>query len=514
VEAVAWASNRSYLLPTLFALAATLAYLGKRPLRIWLSCLCFLCSLLAKPIGMTLPLVLLVFDLYLLGRLTGSGFERFKNFARRCAEKLPFFLLASAGAVVSTLAKADAGILATPVQYGLRDRLLQCGYATLFYPLKTLFPDGLTVLYKPPGGFEWNEKGLIYFSVPLLLLLTGALGLTRRRIPLIWTAWLSYLILLLPVTGLVRYGSQSVADKWAYLPSIPLALLAGGALRSLGRPWATAGIIGGSLLLSLQQIQTWKDSGSLWNRNLLVNPKSASAHNNLGAHLAARQGTGEKIGRHYGKALRSDPDHSDALCNIGTLLNNEGHIEEALVYYRRAAEIEPASPDMQNHLGLAYLDLNHPQEARRHFEEAIRLDERFAEAHYNLGVLNNLEGKTDEAIEQYLEAIRIQPDQPEAHNNLANILARRGRIEEALHHFRQAILQQPDYAGAYYNLGTVLSWEKRFRAAETAFREVLRIQPDHRDAHYNLGVVLNNLGRAEEAIPHFEAAGRFPTPPP
>ena len=437
VESVAWATERRDVLSGLLILLTVLSYLhavaaenGRYGRRLSYTLALYVLSLLAKASGMTLPLVLVLLDVYPLRRL-GDGAGRWFGPKSRKAwrEKIPFFLLAFLFGAVALLAQKEAGALRGVEGYYPAYRLAQAFFGIVFYLWKTLIPLKLSPLYEAP--FYIDVMGGVFVLCAVIVIgLTIFFWRLRSSWPAGWVAWLCYLLLLAPVLGVAQSGPQLVADRYSYLSCLSWAGLAGAGLVGCRRAWkgATNGFcyvaaaIAGICLITLgsltwQQVQVWHDSERLWRHVLLVVPHSSFAHNNLGTVFFKRGQLDEAVERfHY--ALQINPRFAAAHYGLANVLYRRGQLDQAIHSYRNALEIRPG----------------------------------FMEAHYNLGVALAKSGSLNESIQHYQTALRLQSDNAEVHNNLGNALLTRGEINEAMEHYREALRIEPGLLAARQNL--------------------------------------------------------------
>jgi predicted TPR repeat methyltransferase len=380
VESVAWVSQRKDLLSTLFWNLALLAYVGyaETPSKTGyaLTLLFFCLGLLSKPMVVTLPLVLLLLDLWPLRRLQRMKPLTLKPFL---VEKVPFFVLSVVFALITYFAEKNLGALPGLGSYPVYVRLCNAVVSYATYPLKMILPTDLSVIYLHPGSFAfWKVAGgtLFLLSVSVLVL-----HQSRAR-PYLTLGWFWYLTTLLPVIGLVQIGSHAYADRYTYVPltglfmmmvwGIPpisslrksaqifLTLLIAAAMFGLG--WTTR-----------NQVAYWKDSVTLFRRAVQSDPGNFVAHNNLGFTLAQR-GRFEEAADHYEKAIRLNPNYPDALFHLANTLEILGRKEEAILYYRRVLDLNPSLANPHRRLGMLLLQEGNREEALIHLNAAARLN--------------------------------------------------------------------------------------------------------------------------------------------
>lgn len=399
VESVAWATERRDVLCGLFYILAAFWYVSTRRgegllRRNALPLAAFLLALLSKGMAVTLPLALLILDIYPLRRLPADP-RRWAEpeFRAVWLEKVPYFLLAAVfGAVGYVGQEVGSGI--TPYsQTGLGARAAQILFALLFYIRKTLLPLELSPMYQLPAGYGLTGTASL-LTAGALAAITAAAFYARRRWPAVPAALAAYACMLLPVSGIVKFGDQAAADRYSYLPGLGFALLAGGALlivrRRLGRKAAAALVLAALLTLAgltWRQQGFWKDSGTLWSHALELDQNTHQAHNNLAGFLLAK---GDFAGAelHYAEALRLNPDYAEAHNNFAGLLARKGDLEGALRHCLEAARCNPLFPAPHLNAGIALYKLGRPDEAAAQFREALRLKPDYEQAARYLTALN------------------------------------------------------------------------------------------------------------------------------
>ncbi|HWP64826.1 MAG TPA: tetratricopeptide repeat protein [Candidatus Limnocylindria bacterium] len=469
VESVAWVAERKDVLAAFWWMATLLAYGAwvRRPsaVRYGAVLLGFACGLLAKPMVVTLPFVLLLLDAWPLCRPLG---------ARLVTEKLPLLVLSAAGSVVTFVAQREGGAVVPLESLGLLQRLAGAAVAYATYLWMTVWPVNLAVLYplRPIGAPE---------VIGSLAVLGGVSALALRpalRAPAPAVGWLWFLGTLVPVIGLVKVGQQALADRFTYLPQVGLFVAA---VWWLGeRLGARAGVAVGALAVAaasagtLRQLAVWQDSVTLFRHALAVTGDNPTAETNLAA----------------------------ALLELGRL-------DEARPHAERAVARAPGSAEAWITFGRARIQGGDVDGARAAFETASRLDPHDARAHYNLGVVAAEQGRIADAIASYERAIAEWPTYFNAYNNLGNALAAADRLEEAEAALREAVRLDPASPSARANLAIVL--ERRGRSAEAiaAYRAALALAPNEPMLWFNLAAALSGTGQRAEAIEALEHALRL-----
>jgi Flp pilus assembly protein TadD len=510
VESVAWITERRDVLAGVFFLGAVLAYLGRwnsdgtpRPraqLRYAAVLALFAAALLSKAMSVSLPVVLLILDVYPLRRLAANPREWLSKEARPIwGEKVPLVLLSVGATVNAIVINSGIGNLTSMERVGLLDRIAISLYSLAFYPWKTLIPARLSPMYELPNPLEPWRWPFVVAALAVVGITAASIALARRW-PALGAAWAAYVLMTLPVAGLVQNGFQIAADRYTYLPCVPWALLAGSGLLALahGRSRLVVPAVVVSMLLiavlatlSWRQTQIWRDTETLWRHALSIAP-SAVAHGNLGLVLAQRDQAGAAI-RHYQAALAIQPRYPGALNNLGLALIEGGDFVGAEQNLREAIRLKPQFSEAWSNLGLVLARSGETVSAAAAYREALRIRADNADAHGNLGGMLDAQGRGEEALAHLREAVRLRPESAQTHGNLGIYFARRGDIPTARGHFEEAVRLRPTSAEAHNNLGLALAQQGRLEVAARHFREAVRLRPDFRDA-------LSNLARAQAEL--------------
>lgn len=393
VESVAWVAERKDVLSTLLGLLTMLAYVRytrAQTLRNYgVVVALFALGLMAKPMLVTLPILLLLLDYWPLDRIrTVGGSADWPGVRRMLIEKIPLFAFALAGCVVTVWAQGRGGAMGSLDVYPFGVRLANALAAYTAYIGKMFRPIGLCFLYPHPGRTlpEWHVIG----SAVLLAALTALACVAAPRRPYVIVGWLWYVITLVPVIGLVQVGRQAMADRYTYVPliglfiivawGIPDILSRAAADRKNARPAVAAalsvcavGLIGVLAVLSYRQVGCWRDSISLCEHAIQVGYDNPLAHCNL-ARALEEEGNTAAAAREYRIALKLRPDYVDAYFNLGTLLGREGKVDEAVRYLSKGLQICPANAEALNNLGNALRMQGKLREAARQYRKALRLD--------------------------------------------------------------------------------------------------------------------------------------------
>jgi protein O-mannosyl-transferase len=429
VESVAWIAERKDVLSACFGLLCLLAYVryvkttaGQgapsqvRPRRsgfYWLALLFLLIGLMAKPMLVTLPLVMLLLDWWPLQRWDEPNPKARRGLAL-VLEKWPVFLVVVASSAVTLLAQREEAVVGLEqCPLGLRLQNATVAYAS--YLLKFVWPVNLAVIYPLPRTIAW----LPFLTSALVVGGISALCVRWRKTkPHLLVGWLWFLITLVPVIGLVQVGGQAMADRYTYLPQIGLLLGlvwegAARAKRSAMLAWGSgvvAVLAGGVFLVAtVRQQAHWRDSETLFVHALQVTSNNPIAHVNLGVALE-KQGRLTEARTQYEAALQLDPNRVQVQNNLANMLDQAGETEAALAHYEAALRLKPNAPLAHINLGTTLVKLNRFAEARQHYEIAQQLAPQDPRPAYLLGKAGLRQGNSPEAVTQFEQALRLDPD--------------------------------------------------------------------------------------------------------
>lgn len=521
VESVAWVTERKGLLSAFFYLLTLLVYIRytstetkrERHKFYTLSVVFFILSLMSKATAVSLPIVLLILDFYPLKRLSfRKGFD-----AKMLIEKLPFFLLFIVSSLIAISVQGKAGALGLPEQYPIDLRILNAIHSYIVYLIKMLLPVNLAPYYPFPFRITiFHPVFIISLIVFTTITLLGVLTLKRDK-PFLFTAWLYYIISLLPVIGIIKVGGFAMADRYAYLPSLGLFLFAGigiGAIFSILSKRAVQIFIVSVLVLlsgvlmnkTYRQIGVWKDSMTLWSHQIRLFPgRVALAYNNRGLAYDDR-GDYQKAIKDYNTAISIDPKFVISYNNRGSTYVNLGKYEEAIKDYDKAISMNSKYAEAYSNRGFAYSSLGNHQEALKDYTTAISMDSKYAKAYNNRGNAYVNLGNYQEAIKDFNTAITLDRWYAEAYYNRGDVYINQGNYQEALKDCNMAISLNPKLSLAYYNRGNIYISSGKHQEAVKDYNIVISLTPEYVKAYNNRGIAYINLGKAEEAIKDFNMA--------
>ncbi|MFU8849127.1 MAG: tetratricopeptide repeat protein [Opitutales bacterium] len=483
VESVVWITERRNLLSGIFVLLALLAYtrFAQAEKRNWLWYgLCLIAtalSLLSKAWAITLPIILLLIDLYPLKR---------RLQLRLLLEKIPFFILSLAFGLGALMAQSTEA-LAKLESHGIEDRIAQIFYNLGFLSVKTILPTGLSPLYLLKADFGLGRTSVL-LAVAAVISITGiSLDLAYRRKnygPLI--AWLSAGIVILPVAGVAHSGSQITADRYTYLAAIPFTFLLAAALHHIVTRWNYKYLIVPAPLLllgftiaSVQQTAIWRDAHSLWSQAIAHDPTNYVAYYNR----ATAGSGGQNLQDDYNdltRAIELNPNYAGAYNNRGRLLLHANKIDEALEDFRNAVRSNPNLAQPYINIGVIHLDhLNQPEEAAVAYQKALALEPDNYAALANLGVIHQRQGDRIVAIDYFTEALASNANSGLVWLNLGLCHFELDQLDQAEPALIKAIRLAPEEPECWLTLGKLQLTQDRPSQAVESIQQALKIaSPD------------------------------------
>jgi protein O-mannosyl-transferase len=416
----------------------------KKILHYLIAIVSFLLAILAKPTRVVVPIIAFTLDYLILKR------------------QLRQVVISTAGwiAVAAPIIVATILLMPTPneatFRFSLLERLLVSSDSLVFYLYKLVFPISLGPDYGRTIKTALSQKYYFIAPVVLALFILVVYALKKYRSWLLASAVI-FIAGALPMLGFIRFQFQeisSVADRYLYLsilgPGIALAFFLSCYKK---RPAIViCGVIMFVLaIFSFLQIQNWKDTVTLYNHALQVNPYSGTFHSNLGVFLA-HQGKLDEAIYHFSEALKNHPSPSKVHLNIGNALTQQDKFDTAIYHFSEALKCNPNNAEAHSSLGYVLAQQGNIVEAIVNFHEALRLSPHDASAHTNLGIVLAQQGKFDEAVFHFSEVLKSDPHNAEAHTNLGIVLAQQGKFDEAVFHYSEASKLNPGFQDAKKNL--------------------------------------------------------------
>jgi len=444
VESVAWVAERKDVLGTLFWILTMWAYarfVSRQKITRYLLVVVFLAlGLMAKPMLVTLPFVLLLLDYWPLDRLgptvnpkrqkTGAKY----SLSHLLIEKVPLFAMVLTSCVVTFINQKKVGAIHTE-EISFPIRLANASISYLQYINKMIWPARLAFFYQHPG----QNLSILYAVISAVLLLAVTILIFRfaKERRYLATGWFWYLGTLVPVIGLVQVGEQALADRYTYITLTGLFIIVAWGIPELlaKLPYRkivlrTSSLIVLSVLAAVTflQLRYWKDTITLCQHALKVTENNYIAHCNITQPLIEQNRIEEAIW-HSSEALRIKPNYAEAMNSLGVALRQQGRFDAAIALYTRALEIMPKRADIRLNLGSALINIGQLAKAVKEFEKVLLIEPDNALAHNDLAVVLARQGKFDEAIQHLEYAVRLDPDYTTARNNLNIVLAEKQKLQ-------------------------------------------------------------------------------------
>lgn len=456
VESVAWVAERKSVLSLLFFLLALAAYgfYAKKPSigRYFSVMGLFACGLMAKPMIITFPFVLLLWDYWPLRR-TDPETGRPRRFLWLAIEKLPLMVLSTASAIVTLKAQRTGEAIRSTVQYPVGVRIENSLLSYVRYAGKLFWPSHLSPIYPHPGRSLSSWQAV---AAGLVILLVTALVLAARRRRYLLIGWLWFLGTLVPMIGLVQVGNQAMADRYTYLPFIGLFIMVSwsvadwAAARHISMPQMAAACAVCALALGIvtyRQLGFWGDNVRLWSHAVEITPPNFVAEDNLGGALLEAGRTDEAVA-HFRRAVAIEPSDPMSRLNLAADDERHGNLPQAIAQF---GQVIDATDDVRlrarafTDLGFCYRETGDRVQAKQSFQMATRLrpDSTFR-AWVGLGLIAHDSRDQTEAISDYSRSLSIQPWDL-GYFLLARALEKSGRTEESQAALQQAKRLSPDF---------------------------------------------------------------------
>lgn len=511
VESVAWVAERKDVLSALFWSLSLWAYVryARRPsaARYAVVAVWFAAGLMSKPMVVTLPVIALLLDWWPLERFAKE------RAGRLLMEKLPLAVMAAAAAMATFVAQQRGGAVASLEGLPAALRLANVPVAYATYLVKLAWPSGLAPFYPFPQSIAWWQTA----AAGLFVAAATVLALRERSRRYVAVGWLWFLVTLLPVIGIVQVGLQERADRYTYIPSIGIAIVAAWGAAELFERWkwsiASRAVAAGAACTAMIAATVvtagyWRDSETLFRHAIAVTEGNFVAYNDLAIALQQSGRVDEAISD-YRKAIEVRPRYPEAEISLSSALLSQGRMQEAAAHIAKGLELAPESPEAHLNDATLLAKAGQTAQAAEQYRIALKLDANDPRTHDGLGVLLTSQHENERAVAQFREAIRLKPEDSEAHYNLGKLLMDWGRAEEGVAELTAAVQLQPRDVEAQYNLGTALANTGHMDAAAEHFRAAVQLRPDFANAHFNLAGALAAMDRCEDATPEFAEALRL-----
>lgn len=500
VESVAWVSERKDLLCAFFFCLALYAYAGyvrapgiARYLLVFAS---MAAALLAKPMAVSLPLVLLALDYWPLRRFPARSLHAL------AMEKLPLAGLSLASAGVTLWVQHVGGSTRSLEEVDLLMRLTNVAVAYATYIVKTFLPTDISFFYSIRSVSPWILAGSVLLLAALGILAWGA----RRRAPHITVGLFWFAVMLLPVIGIVRVGDQAWATRYAYLPHIGLFVALVWSLPVPQSPpcsqralwiafgWVTVIVAAG--LRAAIETGYWKDSETLFRRALEIDPRNAIAYSQLAEHYVHSGRPKEAIDAAE-MSVRSAPPKSGVIAWASITQSlaylQTGRLTQAEQSLDRAASILPDLPMIYLHRGTLDLMRGNNAAAIPHLQKAVKIKPDYSEAHNNLGVALARTGRLEEAVAAHRAAYEADPENFTALYNVGATYEKLGQVEEARRSFETLAQRAPRSVRARLRLARLAYARSDMADAQHWTQEVLVLDPKNAEVRQFGGGVDNTV---------------------
>jgi tetratricopeptide (TPR) repeat protein len=489
VESVAWASERKDVLGGFFFMLCLCAYsryarkieaisgraeFSHQNSRVMLAVVsAFALGLGAKSMLVSLPLILLLLDYWPLRRSSPRLLV---------LEKTPLILLAAACCLMTLAAQEKAKALTSMEAWGLPFRIANACESYVRYLIKSIWPRPLLPFYPLANETSWVLAGS---CLAVLFTITAFVVAQSKQRPFLMVGWLWYIIMLVPVIGIVQVGAQAMADRYTYLPMIGVLLMAVWLGAEVVRrshiaktPVAicTACLLAAYAFATIRQLDLWHDSRSLWEHTAKRDPLNYLAHDHLGM-LAVAQGRLDEASAQFSRALQIKPDYDLSHSNLGQVLADQGKLQQAQEQFELALRCNPNCVAAHVNLGTAYARQNSFEKAHEHFQQALSLDPAHPEANYNMAMLSARNGQLDDALTRFRMALAVKPDFALALHGLGTTLVDAGMAPKAVDYLRQTVALQPERVRYQFDLAHALQKAGNREAAREVYGRALGLEP-------------------------------------
>jgi tetratricopeptide (TPR) repeat protein len=538
VESVVWVSERKDLLCGLFFLLSILAYANYVRLRggspgsvqprsvrsllrerTYLLSLAFcMLALMSKPMAVSLPVVLLILDWYPFRRIHSLA-----SFRTAFLEKLPFILLSSIVSILTIMAHRSGSAMDLTSIVPLWGRILVAAKALIAYLGHIAVPVGLSPFYPYPKPHEIALVSRQELSVYLLVISIIAIlyGVMRDR-PLLLSAAAYYVVTLIPTIGILQVGSQSMADRYTYLPSLGPFFIIGSVsawgwdrsamLKQWKRPARYCIAVATAVLLvllssaTLRQMSIWKNSIYFWSFVIEHGSENDAFAYMIRGLAYAEQGNFDLAMKDYNRTIALHPFDASAYIYRGTLYWKLGQPHRAREDYDTAIARDPSNASAYYYRGIVHEELGQIQRAIEDYSAAIKLNRSFPSAFSNRGLLFAKMGRYDLAIEDFTTAVSLRPGHADDHIRRGRAFRELGQFARAIDDYTFAIVLDPAKAEAFNGRGIVYKYLEQYDLALADYDKAIALDPLLYLAYCNRAVVLGKMGREEQAIEDYSQA--------
>jgi len=492
VESVAWIAERKDVLSTFWGLLCLMAYrkyaqtFQKRDYFWMFTCLCL--SLMSKPMLVTLPILMVILDIWPLNRRDNNRYK----------DKLPLLIPVMGISMVTYIAQFQDKAVNSFSSICLEARILNALISYGKYLSKTIWPANLAVLYPHPGNTV-----PIFPAICYLILLTSlffACLYAFKKMPFLFTGYLWFLIALLPVIGIIQVGSQSMADRYTYVPHIGLfwAIVWGFAsFTRAKKPFWGKTILTIVLicfvLKTYDQTRYWQNATKLFNQAIANTQNNYLIHCNLGV-CAYENFKPEEALIHFNNGLAIRPQFYTCRLNKAKCLLYLGRIDAAESEYQVVLEQSPENVGAQLGLAEIYKRRQQYQMALAHCQKALKASNEPEKIYAKIAQIFEKDQKYTQAAYYYHQAITINPLSAVNHYDYARMMVSLQKNHKAFSHFNQAIDLNPNFAEAYNSLGALYAWDNQLPKAYEYISIAYQLSPENQNILKNYRKICQKLG--------------------
>ncbi len=511
VESVAWVSERKDVLSACFWLLTMWTYLiyTRKPYRLWywLTLLCFSLGLLAKPMLITLPFVLLLIDYWPLRRFEKGRDEALAAFL----EKLPFLVITISFSILTFFIQNLTGAVSSLSAIPLYVRAANAVVSYIIYVIQTFWPAKLAVFYPYPKEFSvLSYTG----SAAIILVVSSMAWLFRKRIPYLFVGWCWFLGTLVPVIGLVQVGMQAHADRYMYIPMTGLLVVIVYGFAELFERFRVAKAYIAALMISVtlcmgyfgyRQASRWQNSFTLFEQALQNTQDNSLAYFSVAGYLT---NIGEyKRAKEYLDLARRvsprDPDVFMMLHSISKIEKNEEKVEE---YYEKIQELKPNKGFLQTKLGTIELDRKDYVKAEEHLRKAVSFNPADAHSFCYLGIAVSEQDRPYEGLSYFRHAEELDPQSSLIQHNLGVVYKKIGQLENAIVHFGNALSLDPANTEYLERFRGVLQERNALRKKVSGLEAKLNNTPEDAEVFFELAMINSLLQQPEKELMNLEAS--------
>ncbi len=516
IESVAWAAERKDVLSAFFWMLTILSYIAfvkhQNMIRYFIVLLFFASGIMAKPMVVSLPFVLILLDFWPLERFQTSticedGSDKKKFCILQSAiEKIPLLIFSLASSVITINLQHKVGSITSLINLSLNERIANAVLSYSKYLGKLIWPFDLAILYPYPSDVNWvavTGAGILIISISAIVVKLG------KRKPYLVVGWLWYIGTLVPVSGIAQSGLQAMADRFAYIPFIGIYIMIAWSIPEIfeklhikRRQYLIPSILFllPIIFITQKQLNYWTGSIPLFEHTLRVTQNNYVIHTNLGVVLENHGRVDEAIS-HYKKSLEINPLDSNTHVNLGTAFFSQGEMSEAINHYQKAIQIDTENPLAHNNLGLALVCTGNIEAAIGHFQEAVGYKSNFSDAHNNLIIARDISKKIKYATKNMDKALDINPKDLSLNSAIEHIDKVKKELNGAVAQYQKAILTQTTRSCVnVFNWAIVNDVWVKYEKALPLFREIIALHPENAAVHYNIACIYAIKNMKSEAI--------------